>query len=606
MSIQDYFTQLRKELEATPFKERGKLIAKAASERRVTKKNIYEHLRKAGYESGRKKRSDFGSSKVSEELAMRVAGYSHLANRDNNKRIMPVKLAVEILEANGEGIANNETGEVAMPSVTTINRVMKNIGCHPSQLIQSKPAVGMRSAHVNHTWQQDWSVCVLYHLPSGEVAIMEKDAFYKNKLHNLYEVKDVTIGRYIVIDHYSGAFYVHYSEGAERSEEVIKALVLTMSDRGDKDPLRGIPKVLIMDKGSGNTSGMMRDFCESLGIELIHHAKGNPRAKGAVEQCQNLVETTFEGRLRFTDVANRDELQALCDKWRIHFCARKAHTRHKKTRFDMWNSIAQEHLVMAPSAEFLYEQALLGKKNVKVNARMVITLSSKTYGSHKYDVSSIPDIRIGEEVEVCLSPFNTHYNVPIMYLTRTLVGGQRVRFDVLPIIHDEAGFNIDAPVFGEEYNSKAKTIAEKMEDKILKSAYGVESIEEAKKLQRKKAKPYQGINAMADIGETSHYFKKQASDLVTKEEIAKQELPPLSTFEIGLILRKKCPAWARNPDSSMAWLEEHYPNGVTQDKVKDVIQAFNEKDMKFAEVVYTNPSKKIRLDSDLDKVEGIA
>jgi transposase len=87
----------------------------------------------------------------------------------------------------------------------------------------------------------------------------------------------------------------------------------------EKDCLYGVPSVLIADKGSAGRSGPAQNFFAALGIKVITHAVGNPRAKGQVEQAQNLVETQFEGRLRMYNVRTLPALNSAADEWRIHF-----------------------------------------------------------------------------------------------------------------------------------------------------------------------------------------------------------------------------------------------------------------------------------------------
>ncbi len=583
-----YFYDLKKELEKLPHGTKGEYIKKVADSLGISKKNVYEHLKKIGYSNKRKTRSDKGKTSVSEELAYQVAGYSHLADRQNKKKIMPIKLASEILAENGKGVINQETGEVKMPSPTTLARVMKQYGCHPSQLKSASPAVSMRSLHPNHVWQLDASVCVLYYLPSGELQAMEKGVFYKNKPHNAKKVEDVTVLRYVVVDHYSGAFYVHYDTGHENAEDGLWALIETMSYRSDTDPLCGVPKILITDKGSGNTSAMFKAFCENIGIELIYHEVGNPRAKGQVEQCQNLVETNFEGRLRYKAISSREELQELSDTWRKNFCARVKHTRHNKERFTMWNTISPENLIVPSSKELLKEIVSFKQKPIKVNEKMRASLSTNRYGRHFYDLTQIPDILIGEFLDVKISPYKIIDNAPCAEFARTLPNGDKLYFLLEPQKINEAGFIENAPVFGESFKSKPKTKSEKALDAIEKMAYNANTLEEIKEKKKKKEKPFQNINPMADMQTPVHYFKNQSTDLITKEAQAKINLPKLTCTEVAFTLKEKCPKWQDDPFNNLEKLKASYPNGIERDSVPYIISSFNNnEDFRVAKLIKT-------------------
>lgn len=53
-------------------------------------------------------------------------------------------------------------------------------------------------------------MCVLYYLDRGGLAVMDKKEFYKNKPQNVKRIANERVLRYLVTDHYSGAFYLHY------------------------------------------------------------------------------------------------------------------------------------------------------------------------------------------------------------------------------------------------------------------------------------------------------------------------------------------------------------------------------------------------------------
>ena len=117
-----------------------------------------------------------------------------------------------------------------------------------------------------------------------------------------------------------------------------------MSDRGPRDPMHGVPSILYMDKSGGNQSSLIRNFCATLGIELHYHAAGNAPATGSVEVAQNIVEREFEGRLRFADVRDLEQLQEMADRWRRHYNAHAVHRRLACTRNAAWLRITPEQL----------------------------------------------------------------------------------------------------------------------------------------------------------------------------------------------------------------------------------------------------------------------
>lgn len=85
-------------------------------------------------------------------------------------------------------------------------------------------------------------------------------------------------------------------------------------------------------------------MCRSLGINLIAHKPHNARATGQVEKARDIIERKLEPGLKFQPVHSLDELNALAVKWRSHFNATAVHSRHGKTRTDIWLKITADQL----------------------------------------------------------------------------------------------------------------------------------------------------------------------------------------------------------------------------------------------------------------------
>ena len=329
-----FLHDLARELAAAPASggARTALVARAAETLGKSPKTVYALLKKhTGWTSGRKSRADRGKTCVDRELAQLAGGLSYLSNRQTGKRTTTIKAARERLAANGFGVVNTETGEVIMPSKETMSRAMRRYGCHPDQLAAARPAVELRSLHPNHTWEVDASVCVLYRLKGGGVKLLNERDYNEHKPGKLIEIAGQRIIRYLAVDHYSGCIYLHYEQArGEDARGVINTLVEAISDRGERDPMHGVPLQVYMDPGSGNKSSLVTQFLRDLEATPLWHEAGNARATGAVEVAQNIVETGFESRLRFMETPSVAELQAQADRWRRHFCARVEHTRLKK------------------------------------------------------------------------------------------------------------------------------------------------------------------------------------------------------------------------------------------------------------------------------------
>ena len=172
----DYLRQLADNIDKAKHGEVTPLIDKAAVFLNCSNKQVYAKLKGAGLsrktKSGtRKPRADKGKSTITREQAELIGGMILVATRANGKRILSVKDAAEILRADGK-----------LPDVdtTTILRALRAYHCHPDQLATPTAHTQQRSLHPNHVWQIDASVCVLFYLPKGGLAVMEEKEFYKN------------------------------------------------------------------------------------------------------------------------------------------------------------------------------------------------------------------------------------------------------------------------------------------------------------------------------------------------------------------------------------------------------------------------------------------
>ncbi len=555
-----YMQDLGERLDNAPRGEKTRIVQTVAITLGMSLMQVYRDLDKAGWSSGRKKRKDAGSTAVSEEVAKQVAGLVVLGQRKSGKRVTTVKASLERLEANN--ITSKDGG---MHSQQAVARAMRLYGCHPDQLLKGKTPVRARSLHPNHVWELDASLCVLFYLSNGTgsgVGLMDKKLYNKNKPTNVERISSQRVWRYVVVDHCSGAFYVHYCMGAEGAENALDALIYAMHKRDDSDAFYGIPQVLYTDAGSGHRNDMVRHFCERLGIEHRIHTPGNARATGAVEVCQNLVERGFESRLSFSHCANLEEIQKAADLWRIHVCAREKHSRTRKTRFSVWTSIQEEHLRIPSSIAVLRELAVGKTVTRKITDFLTISYASKaTGGKHEYDVSRMPHVYAGLKVSVRVNA----WRAPAVDITVEVEGQEPYTQTVEPVVKDAYGFVADAPVIGESFKSKSKTEAERHLEDIHQTAYGTTNAEETAKAKKEGKKPYAHLDHFADVrSSVPKYFPKQGT--VVGQDVPIPEVQPLSHIKAARILAERCgDAWTRDPQTRMAWLRQQHPNGVPPD-----------------------------------------
>lgn len=456
-----------------------------------------------------------------------------------------------------------------MPSAATLSRAMRQHCCHPEQLRGAAPATSLRSLHPNHTWQVDASVCVLYRMRgSQDVRLLNERDYNAHKPGKLIDISGQRILRYLVVDHYSACIYLRYEQAkGEDALGVITTLIDAMADRGPRDPMHGVMFNLMSDPGSGNKASLLTNFLDAFGVVRLPHAAGNARATGSVEVAQNLVETQFEGRLRYMDVPSVADLQAQADAWRCHYNATATLRRAGKTRNALWATITSAQLRVA-SREAMEAVATWGDVRRKVDGHMRISVDTRAYGVREYDLRELGyhGLCIGDTVRVQLNPFLA----PVVRVIKDQPDGTELVYEVSPIETDAAGFDLRAPVIGQEYRAQPKTQPQRALDEILTTAYGASSAAEAAKLHKRRGKtPYADIDPMADVKPAPMQYRQPGTPVEVPGTLA--AAMPLNHAQAAQRLRGLCgAAWAADPASCMALVKERYPGQVPEDRLPDL------------------------------------
>lgn len=553
----DLLRNLAMRLAEAPHGGRTDLVDEAARTLCVSRQEVYRRLKDVGFRSGRKRRVDRGRSMATKDVALKAAALVQGARRKTGKKTMPLTEALDILRENGVGSVDAATGEVRLPtSANTLSRAMRKHGCHPDMLKQDKPHTHMRSLHPNHVWQVDASLCVIFYLPKVGLRVMEEGVFYKNKIHNLEKVVKERVWRYVITDHYSGTLYVRYVQTAgESAENLAETFLQAIQKRGQDDPLHGVPFYLMMDMGSANTALLFKNLLKNLGVKDLVHKPGNSRAKGQVEQAQQLVETQFEGRLSYMRIETIEQLQAAADRWRCHYNAWAVHTRTKQTRNALWLSIKEDQLRIAPSMELCRELVTSRPVEAIVRDDMSITHSVKGYGRQTYDLRYVAGLVPRMKVLVMVNP----YRAPSVDVAVKDERGDETVWTIEPVEMDEAGFRIDAAVWGQEHKALPETVADRNTKEI--EAAGVVA-------GRKTGVAPYGLDIEADISAAPApaYLPRRGRDLGL--DAARREIPPLSHVEAAKALKATLgQAWTAD---RYAWLVQRYPGGVPADQIDEI------------------------------------
>jgi hypothetical protein len=532
---------------------------------------LHRHLGKVTVKPERKQRSDAGDVMLSRLDAIAISAVLMTSQRKTSKRLMSIGQAVDILRANGEIKAewtDAETGEVKRLSDSAIARALRSYSLHPDQLNRPAPSVELRSLHPNHVWQIDASICVLYYLNARSekesgLQVMDREKFYKNKPANLKRIEADRVWSYEVTDHNSGAIFVNYVMGAESGTNLSESFIGAIQKR-EGDPMHGVPFILMMDMGSANTGGLFVNLARRLQVKLIAHAPGNARATGQVEKARDQIERSFESGLRLSPVRDLAELNAQAQRWACWYNSNKAHSRHGKTRYDQWLTIAPEQLRIAPPAALCVELLSHNPEHRKVESGMVVRFKTR-----EFDVSSVPQVMVGEKLLITINP----YALDTALVVLNDADGNEVLHSIPMVSRDTSGcFREDANVIDEDYASPADTILETNRKEVQRFAYDAATDTEADAKKAAGATPFSSrIDPYKVIEQAPErtYLAKRGSDLVSTTTTSLTPIPArvLTPFEVAAKLAQAGMAMDREKSALVrAW----YPEGVPEDQLVEL------------------------------------
>ncbi|MFZ2986620.1 integrase [Ideonella sp.] len=552
------------------------IYAAAAAELGLSRATLLRKIKEVTVKPERKQRSDAGKTALPREEAALISAYilDHL--RKNEKRMVALAKAVEDLRRNGEIRAEfvDAEGVIRPLSCTAIARALRGHQMHPDQLLRPAPAKELRSLHPNHVWEIDASLCVLFYLRTSNtreagLRVMPHAEFYKNKPANLARIENDRVWRYVATDHFSGAVQVNYVLGAESGMNLTDSLIKFMQPKvGGRDPVHGAPLILLMDPGSANTAGPVKNFARRMQIRLIAHKAGNARATGQVEKGQDLVECGFESGLRLHPVQSLDELNAVASIWQRHFNATRLHTRTGQTRNAVWLTIKEAELRIPPAADLCRELFTHEPETRKVQDQLRVAFGG---GGRLWDVSGVPRVMVGESLKVTWNPYAPDEQVFIVDTDED--GNELLHAAPLVRVLDDAGrFHADANVIGEEWTRHADTVADKHRKELELLATETKTQEEAAKFRKQRGAlafggridPFKGLD---EATAATHYLPRKGTELETATQLGKPIERLLTRFEAAKELAAR--GVAMSPERN-ALIAQWHPDGVPESALDDL------------------------------------
>ena len=549
-------------------KERSSIIAEVCRLFGFCKVSAYRALRRNGWESDRKKRSDAGASSINEKDLSTVAALLQNSVRKNGKKTMSVENARSIMLQNGFDVPI---------STRQLSELLKTRTLSTESTSKPSPHQRMRTEYPNQVHFADPSVALMYFAPNGKQKFLRDDEVYKNKPF-LEGRENLKCWRYVLTDHYSGTICVHYYAAAgENSANMYDFLLYAWGKK--KDPLynfHGLPELLIWDCGSANISKPVTNALKALRVETKPHLPGNPRAKGQVENANNIVECQFESLLHLEEVNSMEELNDAAERWCAAFNANQLE--HRDTRISragrkigsrtmIWNWIKEEQLRELPDEEICRQIFTTGIQPRTVGGDLAISfVHPKNKAATRYSLSALPDIMVGMTVNVQPILVSEEALALVSYQDRT---GEIVSFEVKPIEYDRVGFDIAAPVFGQEYKSQPDTLIEKNTKALAEIAASDDKTE----VPFAKVTDGQGFKTHSLIRtEANPFFKTQTGKQV---EVAAGTVEVHDILITPVEMAKRFKARAGFiPDGFIASLKKEFPDGVPSQLVDDLVTEY--------------------------------
>lgn len=315
--------------------------------------------------------------------------------------------------------------------------------------------------------------------------------------------------------------------------------------------------------GSANTSGLFANLARRLQVKLLAHAPGNARATGQVEKARDIIERSFESGLRFRPVADLAELNATAQVWARWFNSTKVHSRHGRTRYDQWMSIAQDQLRLAPSPELCRELLTHTPELRKVSEFLTVS-----FKGHEFDVRSVPQVMIGEKLQITHSP----YVAQSAMVVDTDADGNEQLHTIPMVQRNDAGFRADAVVIGEGYARPADTALDANRKEVTRFAFDADTLEQAEAAMKAKALPFGGrIDPLKVIDQAPErtFLPRRGIDLTPATRVAAGPARVLSQFEAAQQLATRGLAMSVDLVSTLRSL---HPDGVPEDQI-DALQA---------------------------------
>jgi len=158
---------------------------------------------------------------------------------------------------------------------------------------------------------------------------------------------------------------------------------------------RGVPRAILVDRGSAFVSRQLERACAVLGIRLIHATPRAATTKGKIERFFRTVRGQFLVELGSRKVADLTEMNRLFSAWVEVVYHRRAHSETKMTPLARFQGVAPPEL---PSPELLREAFLWSEPRGVSTKTATVNLHGNEY--------EVDAALLGHQVELIFDPFD--------------------------------------------------------------------------------------------------------------------------------------------------------------------------------------------------------
>ncbi len=385
-------------------------------------------------------RSDKGKRLVEERELYEVFAIQYSSHKQTQGPIMTAQDAIEIAEHNGK----LRPGVLAPSSY---NAWLRAHQIARDEVDIPEPHINLRSLGPNHVHQVDFSLAINWKIQNNRAVY--QDLVYKNKLPAAGTPR---LLRLIVTDHTSGNFAVWYTAApGESVSALIEGLWYAWTPKTyegqsiqDVYPFRGVPRILMMDRGPGSRSQVLLNFLEWLDVNL--NICQGARSKGQVESAHWWWEQRFESRFRLEPPISIERLNDEANAFAAKLCKEVIHYRTQAPRTPHWEfhlNRSFESQLRVPNCSFeeAMRYAVSAEKTALVGGSGIVQFRGNKY--------RVPEVLLHEKhVNVQFSPFE----FPNVIL-RAVDQPNAQPFLCQPIMFNEHGFAVDSAIIGAEFKS---------------------------------------------------------------------------------------------------------------------------------------------------------